>query len=112
MSIDWISSLIKAVAHTIDTLYQDFKKNQGESNVYILGNPKTESLKKLIEIMEKYYGKKFKKKYTEKQPGDVLKTKANIDIEVKKFKFKFMYNLNTGMKKFYVWYKNYKNELR
>ena len=52
------------------------------------------------------------KKYVKKQPGDVLKTKANIDIEIKKFKFKFMYSLNTGMEKFYVWYKNYKNQLR
>ena len=111
-SFTFIEDLINNISNMKNYYIRNFKKNQGESNVYNLGNPKTESLKKLIEIMEKYYGKKFKKKYTEKQPGDVLKTKANIDIEVKKFKFKFMYNLNTGMKKFYVWYKNYKNELR
>jgi len=71
-----------------------------------------EYVDKLVEIMEKCYGKKFKKKYVKKQPGDVLKTKANIDIEIKRFKFKFMYSLNTGMEKFYVWYKSYKNEIR
>ena len=111
-SFTFIEDLINNISNMKSYYLRNFNKNRAESNVYNLGNPRAESLNKLIEIMEKCYGKKFKKKYVKKQSGDVLKTKANIDIEIKKFKFKFMYSLNTGMEKFYVWYKSYKNELR
>ena len=110
-SFTFIEDLINNISKMKNYYLENFNKNRTESNVYNLGNPRAESLKKMIEIMEKFHGKKFKKKYIKKQPGDVLKTKANIDIEVKKFKFKFMYSLNTGMEKFYLWYKNYKKEI-
>ena len=85
------------------------KNKKTASRVFNLGNPKTISLKKLIKTMENISGKKFKKKYIKKQPGDVIKTIANLNIEKNKFKLKFSYDLKSGMEIFYSWFKKYKN---
>jgi len=85
------------------------KNNKVECFVYNLGNPKTITLKHLIKKMEIISGKNFKKKYIGKQPGDVLKTAANLAIEKKKFKLKFSCNLDKGLKVFYLWFQRYKN---
>ena len=58
-------------------------------------------------MLEKNLQIKVKKKYIQKQPGDVLITKANLKKEMKLFKFKFTVKLNDGLKKFIVWYKKY-----
>ena len=105
-SFTYIDDLINNIS-LVENYYLKRSK-KAESSVFNLGNPKTISLKKLIKTMEKISGKKFKKKYTEKQPGDVIKTNANLKIEKKKFKLKFSYDLKNGMKIFYSWFKKYK----
>ena len=42
------------------------------------------------------------------QKGDVIKTHASINM-IKNIGFKPVYNLNTGIKKFILWYKEYYN---
>lgn len=85
------------------------KNIKAESKVFNLGNPKTISLINLIKTMESVSNKKFKKKYIKKQPGDVIKTAANLNIEKNKFNLKFSYDLRSGMEIFYSWFKQYKN---
>ena len=41
------------------------------------------------------------------QKGDVIKTHASINMIKKITGFKPVYNLNTGIKKFILWYKEY-----
>ena len=105
-SFTYIDDLINNISR-IKNYY--LKKNiKTESRVFNLGNPKTISLINLIKIMERISGKKFKKKYINKQPGDVIKTVANLTVEKNKFNLKFSYNLKNGMKIFYSWFKKYK----
>lgn len=81
-----------------------FKKKEISADVYNLGNPKTIKLITFIKTLEKIAGCTFKKKFIQKQPGDVKTTKANLNIENKLFKLKFDYTLASGLEKFYKWY--------
>ena len=73
-------------------------------NLKTIGNPKTVSLKKFIDLLEKNISLKVKKIYKKKQPGDVLNTKSNINIEKKLFNFKFKVDLELGLRKFINWF--------
>ena len=81
-----------------------FKKKNISADVYNLGNPKTIKLTTFIKTLEKIAGFNFKKKFIQKQPGDIKTTKANLNIENKLFKLKFNYTLASGLEKFYKWY--------
>ena len=80
------------------------KKKNICADVYNLGNPKTIKLITFIKTLEKIARCTFKKKFVQKQPGDVKTTKANLNIENKLFKLKFNYTLASGLEKFYKWY--------
>ena len=55
-------------------------------------------------MLEKNISLKVKKIYKNKQPGDVLNTKSNINIEKKLFDFKFKVDLELGLRKFINWF--------
>ena len=78
----------------------NFKKN----NVFNIGNPKTVSLSKFINLIEKNISMKVKKVYKNRQPGDVLKTQSNNLVEKKLFKFRFETDIEKGIKKFINWF--------
>lgn len=82
------------------------KINFQKLSVFNVGNPKNESLKKFINIIESNLKKKSKKVFKKKQMGDVVNTKSNNIVEKKLFKFKYKTDLKTGMKKFIYWYLN------
>lgn len=72
-----------------------------------LGNNKSVSLMRFIEIIEKILNKKAKKSFLPLQNGDVFSTKADIK-KIKKIFPKFpQFDLEYGLKKFIDWYKNY-----
>ena len=74
-----------------------------------IGNNKPIRLMKYIKVLESELGIKSKKIYKPLQKGDVKKTNASI----KKIKNLYNYNPNTkietGIKKFVKWYRNYFN---
>jgi|TARA_B100001971_G_C18195218_1_gene541048 UDP-glucuronate 4-epimerase len=80
------------------------KINFKKESVFNIGNPKTESLKKFVSLIEKNISIKSKKIYKKKQLGDVLNTRSNNQIEKKLFKFKFQTDLEKGIKKFINWF--------
>ena len=98
---DLVSNMFKILS-----FYKKTKK-KGECSVFNLGNEKTIKLMDFLKILEKVTNIKFKKKYVNKQMGDVEKTEANLMIEKKKFNLKFDYNLKIGLEKFYDWFKKY-----
>ena len=73
-----------------------------------IGNPKTISLNTFINVLEKKLGKKSRKKYLKRQPGDVLETKAIINnFERKKLKLLFKTNLEKGIENFVNWHNSF-----
>ena len=83
------------------------KINTMETPVLNIGNPKTITLTKFINILEKNLSKKSKKKFLKRQPGDVLETKAIINFERKKIKLLFETELGEGINRFVDWHNNY-----
>ena len=83
--------------------------NTNKSQVFNIGNNKMESLETFVSIIEKYLGKKAKKKYTEMQLGDMQKTSANI-LKIKSFvDYCPRISIDTGLPLFIDWYKQYYN---
>ena len=95
----------------VENIFKVINKYKGRNKAFLdvcnIGNPKSISIKDFISMLEKNLKIKVKKKYIQKQPGDVLITKANLEKEMKLFKFKFTVKLNDGLKKFIEWYKKY-----
>ena len=83
------------------------KINTMETPVLNIGNPKTITLTKFINILEKNLEKKSKKKFLKRQPGDVLETKAIINFERKRLKLLFETELREGINRFVDWHNNY-----
>ena len=83
------------------------KINTMETPVLNIGNPKTITLTKFINILEKNLSKKSKKKFLKRQPGDVLETKAIINFERKRLKLLFETELGEGINRFVDWHNNY-----
>ena len=83
------------------------KINTMKTPVLNIGNPKTITLTKFINILEKNLSKKSKKKFLKRQPGDVLETKAIINFERKRLKLLFETELREGINRFVDWHNNY-----
>ena len=82
--------------------FENYKNKICDS--FNIGNPNSISLKKFIKTLEIKMGKRVKKKYTTKHPGDVLITKSNIKREKKIFNHEIRVSLNKGITKLIKWY--------
>ena len=60
-----------------------------------------------IATIEKALDKKAKKEFLDLQPGDVIATYANIDDLKKDFGFSPKTSVETGIKRFIAWFKDY-----
>jgi UDP-glucuronate 4-epimerase len=92
---DITSGLLKAI-----------KKPAGYQ-IYNLGNNQPVLLSRFVETLEKFGKRKFVKKYESLQPGDVLKTHANIDKAKEVLGYDPKTPIEAGLKKFMLWYKQY-----
>ncbi len=81
--------------------------------VYNIGNNKPESLKVLIETLEKFLLKyklidsPAKKEYLPMQLGDVYQTYADVDDLIRDFKVSPKTSLQEGLERFVRWYKDF-----
>jgi UDP-glucuronate 4-epimerase len=75
--------------------------------VYNLGNHRSERLLHFIEIIEELVGRKAEKKLLPLQPGDVVRSYADIDATKRDLGFEPNTQLYDGMAKFVAWYKEY-----
>ena len=75
--------------------------------VYNLGNNRPVTLNRFIRAIEAACGRKAKIKYLPLQPGDVLKTAADISESKNDLKFSPKIDIEEGMKKFVDWHEEY-----
>ena len=90
---------------------KNYKKNRLKTNFEIIniGYGKPLKLMTCINLIEKYLGKRAKKKYISKQKGDMYKTYSNNYKIKQMLNYKTEINLETGIKKFIKWYLAYYN---
>ncbi len=72
-----------------------------------LGNSAPKHLSEFLDILEHVLGKKAKRNYIEKQPGDVTVTYADISLLKNLVQYVPSTNLEKGIKNFVEWYKSY-----
>ncbi|ACB62073.1 NAD-dependent epimerase/dehydratase [Exiguobacterium sibiricum 255-15] len=77
--------------------------------VYNIGNNQPVQLMKFINVLEEKIGKEANKKYMEMQPGDVLRTYADVSELERDIDFKPSTSIEEGLGKFVDWYKEYYN---
>lgn len=75
--------------------------------IYNIGNGNAVNLMDFIRAIENACGRKAVINYKKMQPGDVLKTHADISALQLKCGYNPSTNVETGMKKFVAWYKHY-----
>ena len=100
-SFTYIDDIVDNILKIVDKLSMS---QDPISKIVSIGNPKSVGLLKLIHCIEKYTGKKAKKKFLPMQLGDVKSTKAHINKEKKLFKFTFKTNMDSGVQKFIKWF--------
>lgn len=100
----YIDDIVSGVISAID--------NVKGYEIFNLGNNDPVDLEDFIKVIEKNLDKKAEKKYLPLQPGDVVATYANIDKAKKVLGFDPKTNIETGIKNFIDWYKNYYEPFR
>jgi UDP-glucuronate 4-epimerase len=77
--------------------------------IYNIGNNKPVKLERFISILEEKIGKKANRIYMDMQPGDVLKTYADVSDLEEAIGFRPNTSIEEGLGKFVDWYKDYYN---
>ena len=90
-----------------DFLNPDASSSFAPHRIFNLGNSNPVNLGDFIKIIEKELGMKAIKIYKELQPGDVLSTAADITKLRDWVGFRPEISINTGIKLFVKWFKDY-----
>ena len=75
--------------------------------IYNIGNNNPVELMEFIGVIEKVLGREAKKEFLDLQPGDVIATYADIDDLIKDVGFKPGTPIDTGIRRFIAWFKEY-----
>jgi UDP-glucuronate 4-epimerase len=113
----YIDDIVEGVVRVMDRIPEPNPNWQGDHpdpgssyapyHIYNIGNNQPVKLNKFIEIIEETIGKKAEKTYLDLQPGDVKATYADIDDLIRDVGFKPSTPLETGVRNFVEWYREY-----
>ncbi|MDD5016799.1 MAG: NAD-dependent epimerase [Eubacteriales bacterium] len=85
----------------------DLSSSSAPYKIYNIGNNTPVKLEDFISVIEDCIGIKAKKLYFDMQPGDVVRTYADVDDLEEAIGFKPCTSIESGIKKFIDWYKGY-----
>ncbi|MDP4142959.1 MAG: GDP-mannose 4,6-dehydratase [Bacillota bacterium] len=100
----YIDDIVMGILNSIRWISED----ECKYGVFNLGGDHTISLKEMVGIIENAIGKKAKFEYLPMQPGDVIRTCADISHSQKTINYKPVINFRNGVDKFIQWLKVYK----
>lgn len=106
--VECIFRLIKKPAQSKQNPIQkkfNFVGSSGPYQIFNVGNSSPIKLMDYIEALEKEFGKRLKKSMMPLQPGDVLKTHADIKSLENFIGFRPKTTIDYGVKRFVEWYK-------
>lgn len=85
----------------------DLSSSSAPYKIYNIGNNQPVQLERFIAVLEEKLGKKANKTYLNMQPGDVLKTYADVSDLEKAIGFKPTTSIEEGLGEFVDWYKEF-----
>ena len=109
----YVDDIIEGIVRVITKKPLTEKKNtsvnldETQYSIYNIGNGNPVKLMDFIETMENALNKKAVKKFVPMQPGDVVKTFADVNSLKNDYDYAPNTSLNEGIEKFVKWYKNY-----
>ena len=113
----YIDDIIEGILRLIDKIpaankdwdetKDDISTSFAPYKIYNIGNNEPVSLLRFIEILEVKIGKKAEKIYMDMQPGDVLRTYADVSDLERDIGFRPSTSLEQGLDEFVKWYKDY-----
>ena len=92
-----------------DESKDDLSTSFAPYKIYNIGNNNPVQLMRFINALESAIGKKAEKIYIDMQPGDVLRTYADVSNLERDIGFKPSTSIESGLEKFVDWYKEYYN---
>ena len=90
-----------------DESKEDISTSFAPYKIYNIGNNRPVQLMKFISVLEGKIGKEAEKVYMDMQPGDVLRTYADVSDLERDIDFKPDTGIQEGLGKFVDWYKKY-----
>jgi UDP-glucuronate 4-epimerase len=93
----YIDDIIDGVVRCVDRPF--------DYEIFNLGESHTTSLKELIELLEKHTGTEAIIDRQPMQPGDVVKTYANVDHAREKLGYNPRFSMDEGIARFVTWYR-------
>ena len=113
----YIDDIVEGIVKLIDKVpvannEWDERKNELSTSfapykIYNIGNNNPVQLMRFINALESALGKKADKVFMDMQPGDVLRTYADVSDLEKDINFKPSTSIEDGLKKFVEWYKEF-----
>lgn len=105
----YINDIVEGVVRILEKDGSARKTSNMLYKVYNIGNNKSVKLIDFIKAIEKSLGVTAKKQMLPMQPGDVIKTWANVDDLIRDYGYSPNTDINEGVKSFVNWYTNYFN---
>jgi len=90
-----------------DESKDDLSSSFAPYKIYNIGNNQLVRLEKFISILEEKIGRKAEKIYMDMQPGDFLRTYADVSDLERDIDFKPNTSIEDGLGKFVEWYRKY-----
>jgi UDP-glucuronate 4-epimerase len=90
-----------------DESIDDLSTSFAPYKIYNIGNSNPVQLMRFINALESALGKEAEKVYMDMQPGDVLRTYADVSDLEREINFKPSTSIEDGLKKFVEWYEEY-----
>lgn len=112
---DIVEGIVKLIdkAPTANKEWDESKDDLSTSfapyKIYNIGNNNPVQLMRFINALESALGKEAEKVYMDMQPGDVLRTYADVSDLERDINFKPSTSIEDGLRKFVEWYEEYYN---
>ena len=105
----YVDDITNGIFSLIETINTKFSKSSVPYNIFNIGNNNPVKLTYFISLIEKALGIKAKKNYLDFQPGEAIKTAANISKIQKFLNFNPTTKIEDGIPIFVKWFKDYHN---
>ena len=105
----YVDDITNGIFSLIETINTKFSESSVQYNIFNIGNNNPVKLTYFISLIEKALGIKAKKNYLDFQPGEAIKTAANISKIQKYLNFNPTTKIEDGIPIFVKWFKEYHN---
>jgi UDP-glucuronate 4-epimerase len=105
----YIADVTRVVLRLIDRVPDDAEGRAAPARVYNVGNHRPEELMRVVELLEKEFGREARKEMLPMQPGDVPATFADVRDLIRDVGFAPETSIEDGIRNFAVWYRSHYN---